>query len=118
MYARMSDCLFCRIASGEIPAKKFHEDAHSVGFWDIHPQAPKHGLLIPKKHVATLNDADPEDASLLGHLLLQAARLAKQEGFADAGYRTVINCNENGGQTVFHVHVHVMAGRPMAWPPG
>jgi histidine triad (HIT) family protein len=109
-------CLFCRIASGEIPATIVMQDEHSVAFRDINPQAPLHVVVIPRVHVATLNDAT--DAVVLGHLLMMAAAVAKEEGVAEAGYRTVINTNGAAGQTVFHVHVHVLGKRQLAWPPG
>lgn len=114
----MSDCLFCKIVAGTIPAKKAFEDDECLGFHDIHPQAPTHVLVIPKRHVPTVNDLTHEDERLLGHLFLAAARYAKAQGLADSGYRSVVNCNAHGGQTVFHLHVHLLAGRPMSWPPG
>lgn len=112
------NCLFCKIVAGEIPAKKVHEDEHCIGFLDINPQAPTHALFIPKRHLATVADATASDKELLGHLTLTAAAFAKQQGFSDAGYRLVMNCNGNGGQTVFHVHLHLLAGRALTWPPG
>lgn len=112
----MADCLFCKIVSGDIPATKVTESDRYLAFRDINPQAPTHVLCVPKKHVATLNDAT--DAELLGGLLLFARDIAKAEGLADDGYRAVINTNAGAGQTVFHVHVHVLGGRPMQWPPG
>ena len=112
----MPDCLFCKIIDGEIPATKVEEDAHFFAFRDINPQAPTHVLAIPKQHVATLNDAD--DAALLGELLLFARDVAKAEGLADDGYRVVINTNAGAGQTVFHIHAHILGGRPLGWPPG
>jgi histidine triad (HIT) family protein len=114
----MSDCLFCRIVEGAIPAKKIHEDALCVGFLDINPQAPTHALFIPKRHIATMNDATPEDRELLGHLTVTAAKYAREVGVADTGYRLVMNTNRDAGQTVFHVHLHLLGGRQMAWPPG
>jgi len=116
----MSDrnCLFCRIIAGEIPANKVYEDDHAFAFRDINPQAPVHILLIPKKHIASLNDATPEDHAVLGHLMCLAPRIAKQEGTAHNGFRVVINTGADAGQTVWHIHVHLMGGRPMAWPPG
>lgn len=110
------NCLFCRIVSGEIPAKIVGEDADCVAFRDVNPQAPVHVLVIPRTHVATLNDAS--DAALVGKLHRMAARIAAQEGLAERGYRTVINTNAEAGQTVFHLHVHLLGGRSMAWPPG
>lgn len=112
------DCLFCKIVSGQIPAKKIHEDERCLGFLDINPQAPTHALFIPKKHLATLNDASADDSSLLGHLLVTASAFAKTQGFGESGYRVVMNTNRDGGQTVFHVHLHLLAGRALAWPPG
>jgi histidine triad (HIT) family protein len=114
----MSDTIFSKIVRREIPADIIYEDDEVLGFRDLNPQAPVHVLFIPKQPLATLNDATPEQATLLGKLLLAAATYAKQEGFAEQGYRTVINCNEDGGQTVFHIHVHLLAGRRMHWPPG
>jgi histidine triad (HIT) family protein len=89
-----------------------------VGFRDLNPQAPTHVLLIPRRHIATLNDLQPEDEPLLGHLYTAAAAVARQEGLADNGYRTLVNCNDDGGQTVFHLHLHLLGGRRMGWPPG
>ncbi len=114
----MSETIFSKIIRREIPADIVYEDDDVLGFRDLNPQAPVHVLFIPKQPLATLNDATPEQASLLGKLLLAAADYAKQEGFAEKGYRTVINCNEDGGQTVFHIHVHLLAGRRLHWPPG
>ncbi|MCA3014555.1 MAG: histidine triad nucleotide-binding protein [Myxococcaceae bacterium] len=114
----MMDCLFCRIVAGTIPAKRIHDDEHCLGFFDINPQAPTHALFIPKRHLATVNDATAEDRLLLGHLAYAASRFAQAQGFADAGYRLVMNCNADGGQTVFHVHLHLLAGRRLTWPPG
>jgi histidine triad (HIT) family protein len=110
------DCLFCRIIRGEIPAKLVYESPEVVAFRDINPQAPTHILVIPREHVPSLNQAT--DAAMLGRLSLVAAELAKKEGIADVGYRTVINTNRAAGQTVFHVHLHLLGGRDMSWPPG
>ena len=110
------DCLFCRIVKKEIPAKLVAETDACVAFRDINPQAPTHILVIPRQHVASLNDA--KDATLLGQMHLLAAQLAKQEGLSERGYRTVINTNADAGQTVFHVHLHLLGGRRMSWPPG
>ena len=114
----MPDCLFCKIASGQIPAKLVHQDDKCVGFFDINPQAPTHALFIPRRHVDTLNDLTPEDSELVGHLVLSASAFARENGLADAGYRLVMNCNKDAGQTVFHIHAHRLAGRALAWPPG
>lgn len=114
----MTDCIFCRIAAGEIPANIVYQDEDVLAFRDLNPQAPVHVLIIPRRHIATLNDVAPEDVQLLGRLLLAAKMVAEQEGLAEAGYRTVVNCNADGGQTVFHVHVHLLGGRSMNWPPG
>ncbi len=114
----MADCLFCRIAGGEIPATLVFEDDEVVAFRDITPQAPLHVLVIPRRHIATLNDAAPADAALLGRLLRTAAAIAAKEGYAARGYRTVVNCNADAGQTVFHIHVHLLGGRHFTWPPG
>ncbi|MBV6522729.1 MAG: Purine nucleoside phosphoramidase [Gemmatimonadaceae bacterium] len=110
------DCLFCRIVRREIPATVVAEDEHCLAFRDIAPKAPTHVLVIPKVHVRTLDDAD--DASVVGRMLLMAARVARDEGIAAAGYRTVVNTNAGAGQTVFHLHAHVLGGRPLEWPPG
>ena len=109
-------CLFCRIASKEIPARLAAENADCVAFHDINPQAPLHVLIVPRTHVSSLNEAT--DAAMLGKLSLFAAEIAKREGYAERGYRTVINTNADAGQTVFHVHLHLLAGRKLAWPPG
>lgn len=114
----MTDTIFGKIVRGEIPADLIYEDEDCVAFRDISPQAPVHFLVIPRKSVPTLNHAQPEDAELIGKLLLAAARVAEQAGIAESGYRAVINCNPAGGQVVFHLHVHVLGGRPMGWPPG
>lgn len=114
----MSDTLFSKIIRREIPADIVFEDEHVLAFRDIHPQAPVHVLFVPKKPIATLNDLQPADTELVGRLVLAAAAYARAEGFAEAGYRTVLNCNRDGGQTVFHIHLHLLAGRQLAWPPG
>ena len=114
----MNDCIFCKIVAGDIPADKVFEDEQVVAFRDLNPQAPTHVLVIPKRHIATLNDVGPEDEAVVGHMQAVAARIAAAEGFADMGYRTVLNCNEAGGQTVFHIHLHLLGGRAMHWPPG
>lgn len=114
----MSDTIFSKIIRREIPADIVYEDDDVLAFRDLNPQAPVHLLFIPKKPIATLNDATAEDATLLGKLMLATVAYAKREGFAEQGYRTVINCNEDGGQTVFHLHVHLLAGRRLQWPPG
>ncbi len=113
----MGDTLFGKIIRREIPADIVYEDDHVLAFRDVHPQAPVHVLFVPKKPIATLNDLQPEDAELAGRLLLAAAAYARKEGFSENGYRTVINCNRDGGQTIFHLHVHLLAGRSMPWPP-
>lgn len=113
----MSDsCLFCRIVRREIPATVIREDEHTLAFRDIDPKAPTHVLVIPKEHVASLNDVN--DPALVGRLLLAAKEIAAKEGIADAGYRTVINAGADAGQTVFHVHLHLLGGRKLTWPPG
>ncbi len=110
------DCLFCRIVRKEIPAKIVAEDPYAVAFRDVNPQAPVHVLVIPRAHVASLNEA--ADADLIGRLHLMAARIAKAENLSERGYRTVINTNADAGQTVFHIHLHLLGGRRMTWPPG
>jgi histidine triad (HIT) family protein len=114
----MGDTIFGKIIRREIPADLVYEDEDVIAFRDLNPQAPVHVLFIPRKPLATLDEATAEDAELLGKLLLAAAAYARREGLAEQGYRTVINCNAHGGQTVFHLHVHLLAGRPMHWPPG
>lgn len=114
----MSETIFSKILSGDIPADVVYEDDLVLAFRDIQPQAPTHVLIIPRKPIATLNDLQAEDQALVGHMVLTAAKIAEQEGIADEGYRTVMNCNEYGGQTVFHIHMHVLGGRPLSWPPG
>jgi histidine triad (HIT) family protein len=113
----MTDCLFCKIVSGEIPAKKVHEDEHVLAFEDLHPHAPTHVLIIPKKHIRGLKEAGVEDAELVGRLHLAAAEIARQRGIED-GYRTVLNVGPKSGQSVFHMHVHLLGGRDLHWPPG
>ncbi len=114
----MGDTIFGKIIRREIPADIVYEDDDVLAFRDLNPQAPVHVLFVPKKAIATLDAATQNDAELLGKLLLAAAGYARSEGLADKGYRTVVNCNEHGGQTVFHLHVHLLGGRPMHWPPG
>jgi histidine triad (HIT) family protein len=111
-------CLFCRIVSGEIPATRVYEDDDVLAFEDIHPQAPMHVLVVPKTHVSTLNDLTPDHDRLVGAMVRCGQRIAAQRGQADVGYRAVFNCNAAAGQTVFHIHLHVLAGRALHWPPG
>jgi len=111
-------CLFCRIIAGEIPGTFLYQDERLVVLQDINPQAPLHALVIPRKHVATLNDLSPEDDGLIGEMLRRAAIVARGHGVAETGYRAVFNCNREAGQTVFHIHLHVLGGRSLAWPPG
>lgn len=113
-----SDCLFCKILGGEIPTEFVFESEHAVAFHDINPQAPTHVLIIPRRHIATINDVKADDAEIVGHLFLAAKQIAAQEKLADAGYRVVMNCNEAAGQTVFHLHLHLLGGRRLRWPPG
>lgn len=114
----MEDCLFCKIAAKTIPAKILHEDADLLAFEDINPQAPVHLLIIPKKHIATLNEASSEECCLLGTLVLAARRLAHDKGIEARGYRVVLNTMAGAGQSVFHIHLHLLGGRPFSWPPG
>lgn len=114
----MSETIFSRIVRREIPADIVYESERVLGFRDLNPQAPVHVLFIPKKPIATLDDAGPEDQDLLGELLLAAAAFARREGLAESGYRVVMNCRGDGGQTVYHIHLHLLAGRRMQWPPG
>jgi len=112
------DCLFCKIVAGDIPADVVYQDEHVFAFRDIDPKAPNHILIIPKRHIATLNDLQEEDCALVGRLQFTARKLAQELGFAEDGYRVVMNCNEDGGQTVYHIHMHLLGGRAMTWPPG
>jgi len=111
-------CLFCRIIAGEIPGKFLYQDDRLVVLQDVNPQAPLHALVIPRQHVATLNDLTAADDGLVGEMIRRAAAVAKEHGVSEKGYRTVFNCNSEAGQTVFHIHLHVVGGRPMGWPPG
>ena len=113
-----SDCLFCKILAGDIPADIIFESDDAIAFRDINPQAPTHALIIPRKHVATINDLGEGDEALVGNLFLAAKSIAADEGIAAAGYRVVMNCNAAAGQTVFHLHLHLLGGRELAWPPG
>jgi len=112
------ECLFCKIVTGELPAKITYQDDLVIAFDDINPQAPQHKLIIPQKHIATLNDLQHEDNELIGHMVQTAKMLAKNLNLADDGYRIVMNCNAGAGQTVFHVHLHLLGGRQFIWPPG
>ena len=114
----MSDCLFCKIITREIPAKILYEDDRLMAFEDINPQAPLHALIIPKTHIATLSDLTPEHDAIIGEMGRRAVALAKERGYAERGFRTVFNTNRDAGQTVFHIHLHVLAGRSFHWPPG
>ncbi|MDQ3069528.1 MAG: histidine triad nucleotide-binding protein [Acidobacteriota bacterium] len=111
-------CLFCRIAAGEIPATLVYEDERVIAFNDINPQAPMHVLVVPRRHIATLNDLTAGDEGLAGELIRRGAAIAAERGHAEGGFRTVFNCNADAGQTVFHIHLHVLAGRELGWPPG
>ncbi|MEZ5578416.1 MAG: histidine triad nucleotide-binding protein [Candidatus Competibacteraceae bacterium] len=114
----MNDCIFCKIAAGEIPADIVYDDGEVLAFRDINPEAPVHLLLIPRQHIATLNDLSEADAALVGRLYLAGQQIAAELGVAESGYRTVINCNRDAGQLVFHIHMHLLAGRELGWPPG
>jgi histidine triad (HIT) family protein len=114
----MADCLFCKIIAGEIPGSVVYQDAHVVAIKDINPQAPTHILILPRQHIATLNDLTPGDDAIVGEMTRRAAALARERGHADGGYRTVFNCNADAGQTVFHIHLHLLGGRTFRWPPG
>ena len=114
----MADCIFCQIASGEIPAKKVFESDDHVAFEDVNPVAPVHILIIPKKHIATLNDTGDDDAERLGKLFTIAKRIAAENDLSEQGYRTVVNCMSGAGQSVWHIHMHLIGGRPFRWPPG
>jgi histidine triad (HIT) family protein len=114
----VADCLFCKIAAGDIPATLVHQDEHLIAFKDINPQAPMHVLVVPRRHVSSLNELAETDDQLLGEMIRRAAAIAREHGHADRGYRTVFNCNADAGQTVFHIHLHVLGGRAFKWPPG
>lgn len=115
---RSTDCLFCKILDGEIPADIVFESDDAIGFRDVNPQAPTHVLIIPRQHIATINDLDDGDDAIVGKLFLAAQQVAKNDGIADDGYRVAMNCNAAAGQTVFHLHLHLLGGRQMGWPPG
>jgi histidine triad (HIT) family protein len=114
----MNDCLFCKICDGKIPATITYRDQDVLAFKDIGPKAPMHELVIPTRHISSLTEAKPEDAALLGKLMIVATNLAREAGFAESGFRVVMNAGPDAGQTVPHVHLHVLAGRPLGWPPG
>jgi histidine triad (HIT) family protein len=114
----VADCLFCRIIAGEIPGTIVHQSDRIVAFKDITPRAPTHVLVVPRRHIGSLNDLTEQDDALVGEMVRTAAAIAGKNGHADAGYRTVFNCNADAGQTVFHIHLHLLGGRPMTWPPG
>lgn len=114
----MTDCLFCKMAKGEIKPDLVMETDELLAFRDINPQAPTHILVVPRKHISTLNDLTPADAGIIDKMVLAAREIAKLEGIAASGYRLVMNCNQGGGQTVFHIHLHLLGGRTMTWPPG
>jgi histidine triad (HIT) family protein len=114
----MSDCLFCKVIAREIPAQVVFEDEELIAFRDINPQAPLHVLIVPRRHIATLNDLEAGDDQLVGSMMRRSAALARDHGYADRGYRTVFNCNREAGQSVFHIHLHLLGGRALTWPPG
>jgi histidine triad (HIT) family protein len=114
----VADCLFCKVVAGEVPATVVFQNDQVVAFKDITPRAPTHVLVVPRRHIATLNALSPEDDALVGGMIRAAAAIAKEQGLAERGYRTVFNCNADAGQTVFHIHLHVLGGRQMTWPPG
>ncbi|MEJ2720404.1 MAG: histidine triad nucleotide-binding protein [bacterium] len=114
----MDDCIFCKIVAGEIPSEFLFEDNDLIAFEDINPVAPTHVLIVPKKHIATLNDLRESDAALVGKMFLAAKDIAKSKGISEEGYRAVFNCMAGAGQAVFHIHLHLLGGRPLQWPPG
>lgn len=114
----MSDCLFCKIIAGDIPSQTIFENEHVLGFKDLQPQAPHHVLFIPKQHISTINDINQKNSHLVGELYLAAAAYGKEIGEAETGYRVVMNCNAGAGQSVYHIHLHFLAGRSLSWPPG
>jgi histidine triad (HIT) family protein len=113
-----ASCIFCRIVGGEIPARRVHEDGEVIAFEDVNPQAPVHALVVPRAHIPTLNDLRPEHAGLAGRIVLVARDVAAKKGLGERGYRLVWNCMEEAGQSVFHLHMHVLGGRRFGWPPG
>ncbi len=114
----MPDCIFCKIISGEIPSDEVYSDDELFAFRDVNPQAPVHVLIVPRKHIELIVDFTEQDAGLMGRMILAANKIAESEGLVENGFRYVLNCNEHGGQAVFHVHLHVLGGRQMTWPPG
>lgn len=114
----MGECIFCKIVSGSLPAQRVYEDEGVLAFRDIAPLAPTHVLVVPKRHIETLNDLDEEGMALVGRMHLAAKVVAAQEGISERGYRTVVNCNAEAGQVIFHLHLHLLGGRPLTWPPG
>ena len=114
----MTECLFCRMVAGEIQPDVVYEDDEIMAFRDVNPQAPTHVLVIPKRHIGTTNDLQPDDAELVGRMVLVAGKVAGDDGVDERGYRVLLNCNREAGQAVFHIHLHVLGGRPMGWPPG
>jgi histidine triad (HIT) family protein len=112
------DCIFCKIIKGELPTDKIYEDENIIAFNDLRPRAPIHQLIVPKKHIASLNDLTADDTELVGTMVQTASRLAKKAKISETGYRTVFNCNKDGGQEIFHLHLHLLGGRPLQWPPG
>lgn len=114
----MEKCIFCEIVQGKLPAKIIYQDKDVIAFDDVYPKAPQHKLIIPRQHFSTLNDLQSKDEHLLGHMLYVAKNLAKDFGIAESGYRLLLNCNADGGQIIFHLHLHLLGGRPLHWPPG
>ena len=114
----MSDCLFCKIVEGQIPSRRVHEDVDLVAFHDVNPQAPSHVLVVPRRHITSLTDLAPGDDELVGALVRQARDIAKDLGLAERGFRLVLNCGDDAGYSVHHIHLHLLGGRPLAWPPG
>ena len=114
----MKECLFCRIINGELKAEIIFENTKIISFKDVNPQAPLHALIVPKSHIQTLNHITQDNVNLVGELIFAASKIAKDKGYSESGYRTIFNCNEMGGQTVYHIHLHLLAGRKLGWPPG
>lgn len=114
----MTDCLFCGMINGEIPSELIYDDKEIIAFKDINPQSPNHILIVPRRHINSLSEMEEVDKDLAGRLLFTARKIAQDQGISDKGYRVVINNGQNGGQTVFHLHLHLLGGRPLAWPPG
>jgi histidine triad (HIT) family protein len=114
----MSSCIFCRVIEGSLPSRRVYEDQRLVAFHDVNPKAPLHVLVVPREHISTVNDLGAQHDALVGEMIRRAGLIAAEHGYGDRGYRTVLNCNGDAGQSVFHIHLHLLAGRRLTWPPG